>query len=96
MSEWPEAWKQSLRYLAAARFYLPMVLKGSGKFDVEEQYIDYLHNREYRLAMEELAEMALENPGFGEERLFWQELGLAAESLGLRDKAVEYRRRGEA
>ena len=93
MREWPEAWKQSLRYLAAARFYLPMVLKGSNKFDVEEQYLDYLHNREYKLAMEELAEIALENQGFAEEALFWRELELAAATLGLASKAEEYRRR---
>ena len=28
MSKWTEEWKQSLRYLAAARFYLPVTLKG--------------------------------------------------------------------
>ena len=96
MPVWPESWKQSLRYLAAARFYLPMVLKGSSKFNVEEQYLDYLHNREYKLALEELAEIGLENVGFAEEVLFWHELALAAENLGLSDKAAEYRQRGQA
>ncbi len=46
----PESLKQSLRYLAAARFYLPVTLKGGEKFAVDEQYLDYLHNREYGLA----------------------------------------------
>ena len=82
--------KQSLRYLAAARFYLPMVLKGSGKFEVEEQYLDYLHNGEYRLAMGELEEIGLENSGWAEESLFWRELQLAAESIGMPTKAAEY------
>lgn len=96
MRELSEPAKQSLRYLAAARFYLPMVLKGSSKFDVEEQYLDYLHNREYRLALEELEEIALENAGFAEERHFWREMALAAESLGLAGKAAEYREKAEA
>ena len=93
MSKWPESWKQSLRYLAAARFYLPVVLKGGEKFAIDEQYLDYLHNREYKLALEELAEFGIENAGFAEEALFWHELALAADILGLPDKAAEYRRR---
>lgn len=89
----PESWKQSLRCLAAARFYLPVTLKGGEKFAVDEQYLDYLHNREYRLALEELVEFGIENAGFAEEPLFWRELALAAEHMGLPDKATEYRRR---
>ena len=93
MVDWPETRKRTLRHLAAARFYLPMTLKGGDKYDVEEQYLDYLHNREYRLALGELEEFGLENPGFAEEAHFWEELALAAAELGLPDKAVEYRRR---
>lgn len=93
MSKWPESWKQSLRHLAAARFYLPVVLKGGEKYAVDERYLDYLHNREYELALGELAEFGIENAGFAEEALFWRELELAAESMGLADKAAEYRRR---
>jgi hypothetical protein len=52
MTQWREEWKQSLRYLAAARFYLPMTLKGGDKFAVEEA-------------------------------LFWRELELAAQHMGL-------------
>ena len=96
MADWPESKKQSLRYLAAARFYLPMVLKGSAKFEVEEQYLDYLHNREYRLAMAELEEIALENAGWAEEGLFWHEMQLAAESIGMTTKAAEYARKATA
>ena len=89
----PESSKQSLRYLAAARFYLPVTLKGGEKFAVDEQYLDYLHNREYGLALEELAEFGIENAGFAEEALFWRELELAAEHMGLPSKAAEYRRK---
>jgi hypothetical protein len=95
MPQWPEQRKQSLRYLAAARFYLPVTLKGGEKFAVDEQYLDYMHNREYALALEELAEFGIENAGFAEEALFWRELELAAESMGLPGKAAEYRRRSE-
>jgi hypothetical protein len=89
----PETAKQTLRYLAAARFYLPVTLKGGEKFAVDEQYLDYLHNREYKLALGELFEFGIENAGFAEEALFWRELELAAEQMGLPDKAAEYRRR---
>jgi hypothetical protein len=95
MRQWPEQWKQSLRHLAAARFYLPVTLKGGDKFAVEEQYLDYLHNREYRLALDELVEFGIENTGFAEEALFWHELELAAQAMGLADKAAEFRRRAQ-
>jgi hypothetical protein len=83
---WPESWKQSLRHLAAARFYLPVALKG----DDEDMYLDYLHNREYKLALGELEAFGIENAGFAQEVLFWRELELAASSMGLADKAKEY------
>ena len=88
-----ESGKQALRHLAAARFFLPVTLKGGEKYAVDEMYLDYLHNREYKLAFEELYEFGLENAGFAEESLFWQELALAAETLGLAEKAAECRRR---
>jgi hypothetical protein len=72
-----------------------VTLKGGEKFAVDEQYLDYLHNREYKLALGELAEFGIENAGFAEEALFWRELELAAESLGLSDKAAECRRRAK-
>ena len=88
-----ESARQSLRHLAAARFYLPMTLKGGEKSDIEEQYRDFLHNREYRLALGELEEFGLENPGFAEEAMFWKEMELAAASLGMLDKARDFARR---
>ena len=90
---WPETWKRTLRHLAAARFYLPVTLKGGEKYDVEEQYLDYLHNREYELALGELMEFGMENAGFAEEALFWAELEMAALEMGLTSKAEECARR---
>jgi hypothetical protein len=95
MREWPESWKQSLRYLAAARFYLPVTLKRSPDFGADEQYLEYLHHREFGLALGELAALGLENAGFAEESLFWRELELAANHMGCSEQAAEYRRRGE-
>lgn len=54
---------------------------------------EWKHNREYGLALDELAEFGIENAGFAEEALFWRELELAAQHMGLPDKAAEYRRR---
>lgn len=87
--------RQSLRHLAAARFYLPVTLKGGEKYEVDEMYLDYLHNREYKLAFGELYEFGIENAGFAEERFFWREMELAAGTLGLADKAAECKRRAE-
>ena len=56
-------------------------------------YFDYLHNREYKLALEELVEFGLENAGFAEESMFWRELELAALAMGLTEKAAEFKRR---
>ena len=95
MGQWPESWKQSLRYLAAARFYLPVTLKGGEKYAVDEMYLDYLHNREYKLAFDELFAFGIENAGFAQEALFWRELELAAESLGLKDKSADCARRAK-
>src|SRR5687768_4927050 len=88
-----ESAKQALRHLAAARFYLPVTLKGGEKYAVDEQYLDYLHNREYKLALGELVEFGIENAGFAEEALFWRELELAAEQMGLAEKLAEFRQR---
>jgi len=93
MAQWREESKQTLRHLAAARFYLPVTLKGGDKFAVEEMYLDYLHNREYALALDELVEFGIENEGFAEEALFWRELELAAEQMGLNDRATDFHRR---
>ena len=93
MDQWREESKQTLRHLAAARFYLPVTLKGGDKFAVEEMYLDYLHNREYELALDELVEFGIENEGFAEEALFWRELELAAAQMGLTDRATDFHRR---
>ena len=95
MREWPESWKQSLRYLAAARFYLPEELKGADKYGADEHYLRLLHHREYGLALDELAEIGAENQGFAEESLFWSELALAAENMGLLERAAEFRRNAQ-
>jgi hypothetical protein len=90
MREWPESWKKTLRHLAAARFFLPVELDTSKGLGGDEQYLQYLHHREFALALDDLAEIGVENTGYAEEPMFWAELALAAENMGLPDQAALY------
>jgi hypothetical protein len=90
MRAWPEGWKISLRHLAAARFFLPVVLE-QGEFpESEAQFNEYLHHREFGLALEILEFLGDSNRGYEEESLFWAELKLVAEHMGLMDHAARY------
>ena len=93
MRPWPEALKQSLRYLAAARYYLPLSLKQGDFPDTEQLYEEYLHQAEFGEAselLECLGELNSEDP---DQFLFWSELLLAAEHMGMADHASRYRER---
>jgi hypothetical protein len=98
MRQRSESHKQALRHLAAARYYLPIVLEPApGASSTDESYIEYLHHTEYELALDELAAVGIHNSGYAEEGLFWRELELAALEIGLPDRAAEFgRRAGEA
>jgi hypothetical protein len=85
MHEWPESWKRSLRHLAAARFHLPERIE-------DEFYLEFMHHREFELALDELAELGIKYTGHAESTLFWHELALAAESMDLSQRAVEFHR----
>jgi hypothetical protein len=85
-----KSWAISLRHLAASRFYLEEHLVSK---DAEESWINaqaFLHHNELELALEELQEL-------GElcfaPRVFWSELLLAAENMGLADNAYFIRQR---
>lgn len=78
-----ETHKQILRHLAAARFYLPVVLRQPEDYDAESQYAEFMHHTEYELALEDLANLGHLNGGFAEEELFWSELLAAARLMGL-------------
>ncbi len=81
-----ESLKQSLRFLAAARYYLPMHLQSPSQW--EEQYQEYLHHMEYELALEALEAIGEAQPSYAEESLFWQELLLASQQMGLHEHAT--------
>jgi hypothetical protein len=83
-----ESSRQSLRLLAAARYYLPVHLDSPSEW--ESQYANYLHHSEYQLAMEELEGIGNAHAGYAEEPLFWQELSFAAQHMGLDKHAALY------
>ena len=78
-----ETQKQILRHLAAARFYLPVVLRQPEDYNAESQYAEFLHHTEYELALQDLENLGNLNSGFAEEELFWSELLTAARLMGL-------------
>ena len=84
----PEAWKHSLRLLAAARYYLPVNLTTPP--DWEAQYAEYLHHSEFELALEKLEDIGGAHSGYAEEPQFWAELLLAAEHMELYEHAALY------
>jgi len=88
MRDQPESLKQSLRLVAAARYYLPAQLESPPEW--EAQYIEYLHHTEYQLALESLEGIGNLHTGYAEEPLFWQELLLAAQHMDLDDHATLY------
>jgi len=93
MRPWPEKLRQVLRHLAAARYYLPVELKPGQFPESEAQYQQYLHHTEFALALEELEGLGDENTGHAEEELFWSELALAAECMGLAEHSTRYRQK---
>ena len=88
MRPFPESFKKTLRFLAAARYYLPAHLDSPPEW--ETQYAVYLHHTEYQLAMESLEDIGNSHSGYAEEPLFWQELLLAAEHMELTEHAALY------
>jgi hypothetical protein len=88
--------KQVLRHLAAARYFLPVTLKQPEGFDNEAQYEEFLHHREFGLAMEYLDDLAQLNTAYAQEGLFWSEMFAAAQLMGRTEDADRFRARMEA
>ena len=88
MRRWPQDSKQSLRFLAAARYYLPMHLQSPSEW--EEQYKENLHYAEFQLALESLARMGDMHSGYTDELQFWKELYFAAQHMALHEHAAQY------
>ena len=95
MKAWSEEWRQALRHLAAARFYLPESLAGESE-RAEAELTSYLHHTEFGLALEVLEFMGNANLGHAEEALFWSEMSLAARDIGLYTVSSKYEARAAA
>ena len=95
MRPWPEKLKQSLRHLAAARYFLPVVLNHGSFPQTEQLYQEYLHHTEFGLALDQLELLGEQHSDDAFQPLFWTELLLAAENMGLIEHATRYRRRLE-
>jgi hypothetical protein len=93
MRPWSEVQKQTLRHLAAARFFLPETLKRFDSYDAEGQYVEFLHHKEYGLAIEYLEDIGILNSGFAEEPMFWAELAAAAVLMGRTEDSERFHAR---
>ena len=90
MRSWPEQLKQSLRHLAAARYFLPVELNQGDFPQTERLYEEFLHHAEFGLALDELEFLGDQHSGDAFQTLFWSELLLAAENMGLLEKTARY------
>lgn len=82
-------WAAALRHIAASRYYLPPRLEGKAR-DAAMQMEHFLHHNEFGLALDEaeaLGDLAESN------QAYWEELRLAARSMGLEDAAARFARR---
>ena len=95
MKVWREEWRQALRHLAAARFFLPESLAGESLL-AEAELNSYLHHTEFGLALEVLEFMGKANTGYAEEALFWSEMAPAAQDIGLYSASSQYDARARA
>lgn len=74
---------QILRHLSAARFFLPVKLSQPDGYAAEPQYLEFLHHREYEMALECLEDLGSINNNHADEFLFWSELLSASKLMGL-------------
>lgn len=88
MRRWPNEARQTLRFLAAARFYLPAHLHTP--FEWEEEYDECLHHGQFRHALELLERIGVQHAGCVDEATFWKELYFAARHLDMPEHAERY------
>jgi len=88
MRRWPNEARQSMRFLAAARFYLPRHLESPVEW--EEEYEDCLRHGQFGHALELLERMGMQHAGCADEATFWKELYFAARHLGLPEHVQRY------
>ncbi len=85
MRRWPNEARQSMRFLAAARYYLPQRLESPVEW--EEEYEECLRHGQFRHALEMLERIGAQHAGCADEATFWKELYFAAKQLDLPEHA---------
>ncbi len=91
MRRWPNEARQALRFLAAARYYLPTHLESPREW--EEEYGDCLRHRQFSHALEQLERIGAQHTGCMDAAMFWKELYFAARHLGLPEHAQRCEKR---
>lgn len=86
MRRWPNEARQSLRFLAAARYYLPARLHTP--LEWEEEYEECLRHSQFMHALELLERIGVQHAGCADEATFWKELYFAARHLNLPEHAT--------
>ena len=84
------SWARTYRHLAAARYYLAIELPEGDPRAAAAEIEHYLHHNEFGLALESAEALGV---SVSAPEQFWQELKLAAESMGLVDEAARYAER---
>lgn len=88
---WPQESKQSLRFLAAARHFLPEALDTPA--DLERQFAAYLRQADFQQALDLLERIGDQHSGYENESNFWKELYYAAQHMALAGHAARYEER---
>lgn len=86
MRTWPQESKQTLRFLAAARCFLPQGLDCPA--ELEQQFQSHLRHEELRQALEVLQQIGDIHSGYDQEANFWKELFYAAQHMALPEHAA--------
>ena len=91
MRRWPPESRQALRFLAAARYFLPTHLHTPPEW--EEEYRDCLYHAQFQVTLEILERIGEQHAGHIDELSFWKELFFAAQHLSLAEHARRYETR---
>ncbi|MBS0309425.1 MAG: hypothetical protein JSS58_10705 [Proteobacteria bacterium] len=91
MRTWLQETKQTLRFLAAARCFLPQYLETTAELENVLQL--HLRRAEMLQALDVLEQIGDQHSGYEEEANFWKELFYAAQHMALPDHATRYEER---
>ena len=91
MRSWPHDAKQSLRFLAAARYLLPATL--DCPVELETQYNSSLRDAAFIDALDMLEKIGDLHSGYENESHFWKELYYAAQHMALPEQAARFEER---